>query len=106
MSCSVLGRRCRDLLVQLYLQWPELRVPVPEVLPHSGGATSGSTCKVSGEARGGPDEGLLWATSILYCWCRDLSRVVEKCASSGSRRTTTCRQCWRFWAAVLALVGA
>lgn len=50
MSCSVLGRRCRDLLVQLYLQWPELRVPVPEVLLHSGGATSGSTCKVSGGA--------------------------------------------------------
>ncbi|XP_045849161.1 integrator complex subunit 1 isoform X1 [Meles meles] len=45
---SVLGRRCRDLLVQLYLQWPELRVPVPEVLPHSGGATSGSTCKLDG----------------------------------------------------------
>lgn len=45
---SVLGRRCRDLLVQLYLQWPELRVPMPEVLPHSGGATGGSTCKLDG----------------------------------------------------------
>lgn len=44
---SVLGRRCRDLLVQLYLQWPELRVPLPEALLHSGGATGSSTCKVS-----------------------------------------------------------
>ncbi|XP_045669230.1 integrator complex subunit 1 isoform X1 [Ursus americanus] len=45
---SVLGRRCRDLLVQLYLQWPELRVPVPEALLHSGGATGSSTCKLDG----------------------------------------------------------
>uniref|UniRef100_A0A8C0Z4A0 Integrator complex subunit 1 n=1 Tax=Canis lupus familiaris TaxID=9615 RepID=A0A8C0Z4A0_CANLF len=45
---SVLGRRCRDLLVQLYLQWPELRVPLPEALLHSGGATGSSTCKLDG----------------------------------------------------------
>ncbi|XP_006737241.1 integrator complex subunit 1 isoform X4 [Leptonychotes weddellii] len=45
---SVLGRRCRDLLVQLYLQWPELRVPVPEALLHSGSATGSSTCKLDG----------------------------------------------------------
>uniref|UniRef100_A0A2I2ZJ83 Integrator complex subunit 1 n=1 Tax=Gorilla gorilla gorilla TaxID=9595 RepID=A0A2I2ZJ83_GORGO len=43
---SVLGRRCRDLLLQLYLQRPELRVPVPEVLLHSEGAASSSVCKV------------------------------------------------------------
>ncbi|XP_057343452.1 integrator complex subunit 1 isoform X5 [Manis pentadactyla] len=43
---SVLGKRCRDLLTQLYLQWPELRVPVPEGLLHSEGAASSSTCKV------------------------------------------------------------
>ena len=46
------GRRCRDLLVQLYLQWPELRAPVPEALLHSGGATGSSTCKVSGAGAG------------------------------------------------------
>ncbi|XP_032447481.1 integrator complex subunit 1 [Lynx canadensis] len=45
---SVPGRRCRDLLVQLYLQWPELRAPVPEALLHSGGATGSSTCKLDG----------------------------------------------------------
>uniref|UniRef100_A0A2K6R810 Integrator complex subunit 1 n=1 Tax=Rhinopithecus roxellana TaxID=61622 RepID=A0A2K6R810_RHIRO len=45
---SVLGRRCRDLLLQLYLQRPELRVPVPEVLLHSEGATSSSICKLDG----------------------------------------------------------
>lgn len=43
---SVLGQRCRDLLLQLYLQRPEVRVPVPEVLLHSEGATSSSICKV------------------------------------------------------------
>ncbi|XP_039082016.1 integrator complex subunit 1 isoform X3 [Hyaena hyaena] len=43
---SVPGRRCRDLLVQLYLQWPELRVPAPEALLHGGGAAGGSTCKL------------------------------------------------------------
>nr|XP_017511827.2 integrator complex subunit 1 isoform X3 [Manis javanica] len=43
---SVLGKRCQDLLTQLYLQWPELRVPVPEGLLHSEGAASSSTCKV------------------------------------------------------------
>nr|EAL23941.1 DKFZP586J0619 protein [Homo sapiens] len=45
---SVLGRRCRDLLLQLYLQRPELRVPVPEVLLHSEGAASSSVCKLDG----------------------------------------------------------
>ncbi|XP_027623842.1 integrator complex subunit 1 isoform X2 [Tupaia chinensis] len=45
---SVLGRRCRDLLLQLYLQRPELRVPVPDVLLHSEGATSSSICKLDG----------------------------------------------------------
>lgn len=46
VSCSALGKRCRDLLVQLYLQRPELRVPVPEVLLHSEGAAGSSVCKV------------------------------------------------------------
>ncbi|XP_075851349.1 integrator complex subunit 1 isoform X1 [Microcebus murinus] len=45
---SVLGRRCRDLLLQLYLQRPELRVPVPEVLLHSEAATGSSICKLDG----------------------------------------------------------
>uniref|UniRef100_A0A8C2YLX2 Integrator complex subunit 1 n=1 Tax=Chinchilla lanigera TaxID=34839 RepID=A0A8C2YLX2_CHILA len=45
---SVLGRRCRDLLLQLYLQRPELRVSVPEVLPLSEGATGSSVCKLDG----------------------------------------------------------
>ncbi|XP_008572467.1 PREDICTED: integrator complex subunit 1 [Galeopterus variegatus] len=45
---SVLGRRCRDLLLQLYLQRPELRVPLPEVLLHSEGATGSSICKMDG----------------------------------------------------------
>ncbi|XP_035145705.3 integrator complex subunit 1 isoform X4 [Callithrix jacchus] len=45
---SVLGRCCRDLLLQLYLQRPELRVPVPEVLLHSEGATGSSICKLDG----------------------------------------------------------
>lgn len=48
--CSVLGQRCRDLLLQLYLQRPEVRVPVPEVLLQSEGATSSSICKVRGTA--------------------------------------------------------
>lgn len=43
---SVLGQRCRDLLLQLYLQRPEVRVPVPEVLLQSEGATTSSICKV------------------------------------------------------------
>ncbi|XP_069342753.1 integrator complex subunit 1 isoform X3 [Eulemur rufifrons] len=45
---SVLGRRCQDLLLQLYLQQPELRVPVPEVLLHSEAATGSSICKLDG----------------------------------------------------------
>ncbi|XP_052023556.1 integrator complex subunit 1 isoform X5 [Apodemus sylvaticus] len=45
---SVLGQRCRDLLLQLYLQRPEVRVPVPEVLLQSEGATSSSICKLDG----------------------------------------------------------
>lgn len=45
---SALGRRCQDLLLQLYLQRPELRVPVPEVLVRSEGAASGSICKLDG----------------------------------------------------------
>ncbi|XP_037669957.1 integrator complex subunit 1 isoform X2 [Choloepus didactylus] len=45
---SVVGRRCRDLLLQLYLQRPELRVPVPEILLCSEGAPSSSVCKLDG----------------------------------------------------------
>uniref|UniRef100_A0A8B9YS01 Integrator complex subunit 1 n=2 Tax=Bos mutus grunniens TaxID=30521 RepID=A0A8B9YS01_BOSMU len=43
---SVLGKCSRDLLVQLYLQRPDLRVPLPDVLLHSQGATGSSVCKV------------------------------------------------------------
>ncbi|XP_058148461.1 integrator complex subunit 1 isoform X1 [Dasypus novemcinctus] len=45
---SVAGRRCRDLLLQLYLQRPELRVPLPEALLRSEGAPSSSVCKLDG----------------------------------------------------------
>ncbi|XP_047389738.1 integrator complex subunit 1 isoform X2 [Sciurus carolinensis] len=45
---SLLGKRCQDLLLQLYLQRPELRVPVPEVLLHGEGATGSSICKLDG----------------------------------------------------------
>ncbi|XP_054549530.1 integrator complex subunit 1 isoform X1 [Talpa occidentalis] len=45
---SVLGRHCQDLLLQLYLQRPELRVPLPEVLLHGEGATGSSVCKLDG----------------------------------------------------------
>ncbi|XP_057603817.1 integrator complex subunit 1 isoform X2 [Hippopotamus amphibius kiboko] len=45
---SVMGRHCRDLLVQLYLQRPDLRVPVPDVLLHSEGAAGSSVCKLDG----------------------------------------------------------
>ncbi|KAM7143374.1 integrator complex subunit 1 [Molossus nigricans] len=43
---SVPGQRCQDLLVQLYLQRPELRVHAPEVLLHSVAATASSICKL------------------------------------------------------------
>ncbi|XP_004688404.1 PREDICTED: integrator complex subunit 1 isoform X2 [Condylura cristata] len=43
---SMLGRHCQDLLLQLYLQRPELRVPLPEVLLHGEGATGSSVCKL------------------------------------------------------------
>ncbi|XP_020830897.1 integrator complex subunit 1 isoform X2 [Phascolarctos cinereus] len=43
---SLLGKRCQDLLLQLYLQLPELLVPMPETLLNSEGATSSSTCKL------------------------------------------------------------
>ncbi|XP_035870708.1 integrator complex subunit 1 isoform X1 [Phyllostomus discolor] len=43
---SVLGQRCRDLLVQLYLQRPELRTHAPEALLRSVGATASSICKL------------------------------------------------------------
>lgn len=46
LSHSVLGKCSRDLLVQLYLQRPDLRVPLPDVLLHSQGATGSSVCKV------------------------------------------------------------
>ncbi|XP_045432794.1 integrator complex subunit 1 isoform X2 [Pipistrellus kuhlii] len=40
------GQRCRDLLVQLYLQRPELRAHAPEALLCSVGATASSICKL------------------------------------------------------------
>ena len=42
----MLGKCSRDLLVQLYLQRPDLRVPLPDVLLHSQGAAGSSVCKV------------------------------------------------------------
>lgn len=75
VSYSVPGRRCRDLLVQLYLQWPELRVPAPEALLHGGGAAGGSTCKVSdGGAR-------RWGSHFRLmkkCGCSDLQLKWER----------------------------
>ncbi|XP_062999601.1 integrator complex subunit 1 [Elgaria multicarinata webbii] len=41
-----MGKRCQDLLLQMYLQLPELLVPVPETLLSSEGATDSSTCKL------------------------------------------------------------
>ncbi|XP_055984334.1 integrator complex subunit 1 isoform X1 [Sorex fumeus] len=41
---STLGGPCRDLLLQLYLQRPELRLPAPEVLLCGQGATASSVC--------------------------------------------------------------
>ncbi|KAM4632627.1 integrator complex subunit 1 [Discoglossus pictus] len=43
---SSLGKQCRDFLLQLYLQLPELIAPVPEILLNSEGATDSSTCKM------------------------------------------------------------
>lgn len=40
------GQRCQDLLVQLYLQRPELRVHAPEALLRSMGASASSICKL------------------------------------------------------------
>ncbi|KAM4697768.1 integrator complex subunit 1 [Rhinophrynus dorsalis] len=43
---SSLGKHCRDFLLQLYLQLPELILPVPDILLTSEGATDSSTCKM------------------------------------------------------------
>ncbi|KAL8175377.1 UNVERIFIED_CONTAM: Integrator complex subunit 1, partial [Gekko kuhli] len=43
---SSMGRHCQDLLLQIYLQLPEILVPVPETLLSSEGATDSSTCKL------------------------------------------------------------
>eukprot|EP00079_Xenopus_tropicalis_P030398 XP_012826387.1 PREDICTED: integrator complex subunit 1 [Xenopus tropicalis] len=43
---SSLGKHCRDFLLQLYLQLPELILPVPNILLTSEGATDSSTCKM------------------------------------------------------------
>ncbi|XP_007939442.1 integrator complex subunit 1 [Orycteropus afer afer] len=45
---SVAGKRCRELLLQIYLQRPELRGPVPEVLLRGEGAPGSSVCKLDG----------------------------------------------------------
>lgn len=55
----MLGRHCRDLLVYLYLQRPDLRVPVPGVLLHSEGAASSSVCKVK-------PSGVIGAAFVLH----------------------------------------
>lgn len=71
LSRSVLGRCGRDLLVQLYLQRPDLRVPLPDVLLHSQGAAGSSVCKVR------PD-GLLGRLGPLL-GSRTPDREVGKC---------------------------
>ncbi|XP_074866589.1 integrator complex subunit 1 isoform X2 [Carettochelys insculpta] len=43
---SSVGKRCQDLLLQIYLQLPELLVPVPEILLSREGAADSSTCKL------------------------------------------------------------
>ncbi|XP_061455379.1 integrator complex subunit 1 isoform X2 [Rhineura floridana] len=43
---SSMGTRCQDLLLQIYLQLPELMVPVPATLLSTEGATDSSTCKL------------------------------------------------------------
>uniref|UniRef100_A0A8D0G6X8 Integrator complex subunit 1 n=1 Tax=Sphenodon punctatus TaxID=8508 RepID=A0A8D0G6X8_SPHPU len=43
---SSVGKRCQDLLLQIYLQLPELLVPMPETLLTSEGSTDSSTCKL------------------------------------------------------------
>ncbi|XP_032848233.2 integrator complex subunit 1 isoform X1 [Tyto alba] len=43
---SSVGKCCQDLLLQIYLQLPELLVPMPETLLTSEGARDSSTCKL------------------------------------------------------------
>ncbi|NXU73620.1 INT1 protein, partial [Oreotrochilus melanogaster] len=43
---SSVGKCCQDLLLQIYLQLPELLVPMPEMLITSEGARDSSTCKL------------------------------------------------------------
>nr|XP_056722177.1 integrator complex subunit 1 [Euleptes europaea] len=43
---SSMGKRCQDLLLQIYLQSPEILVPVPETLLSSEGAADSSNCKL------------------------------------------------------------
>ncbi|KAJ6656005.1 hypothetical protein lerEdw1_004590 [Lerista edwardsae] len=43
---SSMGKRCQDLLLQIYLQLPDLLVPVPESLLSSEGAAESSTCRL------------------------------------------------------------
>ncbi|NWT12898.1 INT1 protein, partial [Vireo altiloquus] len=43
---SSVGKCCQDLLLQIYLQLPELLVPMPEMLLTSEGTRDSSTCKL------------------------------------------------------------
>ncbi|XP_072838924.2 integrator complex subunit 1 [Pogona vitticeps] len=43
---SSMGKRCQALLLQIYLQLPELMIPAPEALLSNEGAMSSSTCKL------------------------------------------------------------
>ncbi|XP_070811006.1 integrator complex subunit 1 [Pituophis catenifer annectens] len=43
---SSMGKHCQDLLLQMYLQLPELLVPMPETLLSCEGATDSSPCKL------------------------------------------------------------
>lgn len=67
----MLGRRCRDLLVHLYLQRPDLRVPVPDVLLHSEGAAGSSVCKVKPYGVIGAAFVLHWEVEMPFLGSKD-----------------------------------
>lgn len=48
-SCSVISKRCQNLLLQIYLHFPEViqHVTLPEGTFSSGGAAYSNSCKVA-----------------------------------------------------------
>uniref|UniRef100_A0A8C6XX02 Integrator complex subunit 1 n=1 Tax=Naja naja TaxID=35670 RepID=A0A8C6XX02_NAJNA len=76
---SSMGKHCQDLLLQMYLQLPELLVPRPETLLSCEGATDSSPCKLdslihrfitllAGDVK--MNEGRLWDANMA---CRKLA---------------------------------